>query len=532
MTRLKACRCLIERAAHIARAAAGPLAAVCALTLSEGVAAQSDPGSASPSRELADPLAPPVAPPAPGARLLSAPPRADITLDGDIAEWPQNVTVAADSSHLYFRVTVASEAGPIQAMRRPLLARFDLDGSSASGARYARPPVASDLGIDMEIVFSPRDEQAHRGFGVAVSAVGPGGELRPIGSHEIDLRFAPSYASQWYEGRISLAALIDAGLPRPHGAGVGRLIFVLGDGDGGVAGRAPPATFQWPRQVRQPDRAEIHTLAKAPGDVRIMSWNVAHDGPVRDAAAFARIIRSLAPDILLLQEWDDATPVQIRNWFAAHVVDDDRWSVVASAGRGAVIVARTEVAPLTPARIQPDPDGYPVRFSSALAATEAGPIALGSIHLRCCGYAGSEEDRARMTEAVAINKAMRAALGQTPARAVVLGGDLNLVGTFPPLEALAVGLDTDGSALEVAGAFAAGDHTQATWSSRGSIFTPARLDYVLYSGASAAVSRTFVLDTRLLSVTTLDRLGLSRDDAHASDHRPVIVDLRIDDDAK
>src|SRR5690606_4005919 len=157
------------------------------------------------------------------------------------------------------------------AMRRPLLARFDLDGSSATGARYSRPAVARDLGVDLEIVFSPRDEQAHRGFGVAVSAVDTGGELRPIRAATIDLRFAPSYAAQWYEGRISLAALVDAGRPRPQGGGVGRLVFVLGDGDGGVAGQAPPATFQWPRQVRRPDRAEVHTLAKAAGDIRIMS---------------------------------------------------------------------------------------------------------------------------------------------------------------------------------------------------------------------------------------------------------------------
>src|SRR5690606_595321 len=154
-------------------------------------------------------------------------------------------------------------------------------------------------------------------------------------------------------------------------------------------------------------------------------------------------------------------------------------------------------------------------------------VLVGSAHLTCCGYAGSDEDRARLLEAMAINDAVEAAAAETRPAAVVIGGDLNLVGTRTPLDALADGLDVDGSPLEAAEAFALGDAAQATWSSPGSIFTPSRLDYILYSAAGVEVVQSFVLDTRLLSEGTLEALGLAPDDAHASDHRPVFVDLRL-----
>jgi endonuclease/exonuclease/phosphatase family metal-dependent hydrolase len=450
--------------------------------------------------------------------------RAGIVLDGDIAEWPTNLNVVADSVYLYFRVKIEGENDTLQAMRRPLLARFDLDGNPDTGARYARPASASDMGVDLEIVFSPRDERAERGFGVAASAVGADGSLRPIPTADLDLRFAPSYASEWYEARLALAALTDAKLPGRPGD-LGRQVFVLGDGAGGVAGASEPARFRWPSAVRRPGRVDVEPPAKAPGAIRIMTWNVA--GAAADnPEPFARIIGALAPDILLLQEWD-SSPAEIGAWLAAHVIDDGAWSVVRSAGPGVAVVSRSEVRQALPARLELPESGRPIRFASAVVETLAGPVLVGSAHLTCCGYAGSEEDRARLLEAMAINDAVRVAVAEAQPAAVVIGGDLNLVGTRTPLDALADGLDVDGSSLETVNAFALGDQVHATWSSPGSIFTPGRLDYVLYSGAGAEVEQAFVLDTRLLGEGALEALGLHADDAHASDHRPVLVDLRL-----
>lgn len=450
--------------------------------------------------------------------------RAGIVLDGDIAEWPTNLNVVADSAHLYFRVKIEGETDALQAMRRPLLARFDLDGDSGTGARYSAPASASDMGVDLEIVFSPRDERSQRGAGVAANAVGADGSLRPIPTADLDLRFAPSYASEWYEARLTLSALADAGFPGRAG-NLGRQIFVLGDGEGGVAGASDPARFRWPSALRPVPKSGDEPPAKPTGAIRIMTWNVAGAAP-DNPEPFARIIGALAPDILLLQEWD-ASPAEIGAWLAAHVIDDGAWSVVRSAGRGAAVVTRGEVLRPLPGRLEVAGRDTPVRFAGAVVATAAGPVLAGSAHFTCCGYAGSDEDRLRLLEAMAINEAVDAALADEQPAAVVIGGDLNLVGTRTPMDALADGLDVDGSPLEAAEAFAIGDQVQATWSSPGSIFTPGRLDYILYSGAGAAAEQAFVFDTRLLSEGVLAALGLAPDDAHASDHRPVIVDLRL-----
>ena len=65
-----------------------------------------------------------------------------------------------------------------------------------------------------------------------------------------------------------------------------------------------------------------------------------------------------------------------------------------------------------------------------------------------------------------------------------------------------------------------------TWLDDPSGFPPGRLDYVTYSDSSAEVVNAFVLDTRLLSIQSLARVGLDSADSAGSDHLPVVVDIR------
>jgi hypothetical protein len=48
----------------------------------------------------------------------------------------------------------------------------------------------------------------------------------------------------------------------------------------------------------------------------------------------------------------------------------------------------------------------------------------------------------------------------------------------------------------------------------------------VYSDANADAVTTVVLDTARLSDASLARLGLDRADSQASDHLPIIVDIR------
>jgi endonuclease/exonuclease/phosphatase family metal-dependent hydrolase len=107
----------------------------------------------------------------------------------------------------------------------------------------------------------------------------------------------------------------------------------------------------------------------------------------------------------------------------------------------------------------------------------------------------------------------------------LIAGDFNLVGTRTPLDAMRAGLDADGSELAVAQTDVLGDHALYTWSDHKTEFPDGRLDYLIYSDASADAANAFVLDTRRLSDRTLAKLGLDRTDTGASDHLPVVVDL-------
>jgi len=167
-----------------------------------------------------------------------------------------------------------------------------------------------------------------------------------------------------------------------------------------------------------------------------------------------------------------------------------------------------------------------VRFVGAIITTPAGDIAAGSMHLKCCGTAGSSEDIKRISQAGTINSAMQTALGGGTPKVRVFGGDLNLVGSRTPLETLCSGLDADSSALVPAMPIVLGDTSTMTWLDDPSGFPPGRLDYVTYSDSSAEVVNAFVLDTRLLSIQSLARVGLDSADSAGSDHLPVVVDIR------
>src|SRR5207248_2624641 len=111
----------------------------------------------------------------------------------------------------------------------------------------------------------------------------------------------------------------------------------------------------------------------------------------------------------------------------------------------------------------------------------------------------SGEDLTRMAEARAINASFMSAGGAMDHGAMrILAGDLNLVGSRPPLDLLRQGLDVDGSDLTVARPMVLGDTTLLTWRDPPTGYAPGRLDYVTYSKSNAQVLNAFVLDTSRL----------------------------------
>ncbi len=455
-----------------------------------------------------------------------------ITLDGDVSEWPADIAAVADAHWLYLRFKLDGTTRTLQGMDAPVAIHIDADGNPKTGRTIEEPAIEGGLGADIEIIFSPREVDAPRvGSGVMLRIHTPDGTARVVPHERLGFSFTPTHAAEWYEARIARSAAEELGL-NTQGLGTsGRIagVVVMRDGQGEISGWADPFEVAAPSAspMQRPD-ARVPTKPK--DALRVLTYNVEHSSPVKNPDPFARIIRVLDPDVLLFQEWVEGDAEALKAWLTAHVDDATDWHVLKGSAWGVAVASKHPLSPLTPMDA-PNPVNAQnaLRFVGGLAQTPLGPLAVGSTHLKCCGTKDSKEDRQRAAEATAVADLLAKALSQTPgseAWGVVIGGDLNLVGSRPPIEAIAAGADLDGSPLAIANPMRLGDQAMYTWYDPGNAYTPGRLDFLLYSDAVAEAINSFVLDTSALSEAALARLGLDATDTAASDHLPVVLDVR------
>jgi len=152
-------------------------------------------------------------------------------------------------------------------------------------------------------------------------------------------------------------------------------------------------------------------------------------------------------------------------------------------------------------------------------------VQVGSMHLKSRGAKDSIEDRRRMAEARAINAAFTRDATAAAAQRRIMSGDLNLVGSRPPLDILRAGVDADGSDLTPAAAMVHGDLAYYTWKDDKTAFSPGRLDWIVYSDSNLKEHASFVLDASRLDQSVLTALGIERGDTATADHLPVVIDL-------
>lgn len=449
-------------------------------------------------------------------------------LDGAVVEWPSRVVARGDDRWLHFRFSLGSDLRTIQANDETVALLVDADADAGTGWR--RSGRAFDaLGADLEVQFSPLGSSGPR-RGVAAFKLNASGARAPIALQDIDLTFSPTYASRWYEGRLSrdlAQGLVTRGMSTE---GAARGIFALYDGSGRVVGYSEPFELEFPRRASGRALADLPIPARPTEGVRIVTWNTWRkftDTP----EAFAPILEALDPDVVLFQEYT-GTQESLRVALDQHVANRPSpasWSVVMNERGDVAIASRLPLTPAGPSIIEISLEGRrtPVRVVCASAQSVLGPIFLASMHLKCCGSVGSEEDQRRMAEARAINDALRQlSRAELPEGGVrVLGGDINLVGGRPPIDLLRADLDADASDLETVEATVLGDPGIYTWRDWSSGFSPGRLDWLVYSDSNVSVARSFVLDTRRLTDGVLSRAGLARDSSDVSDHLPVVVDL-------
>ncbi|MEM7754257.1 MAG: endonuclease/exonuclease/phosphatase family protein [Planctomycetota bacterium] len=499
--------------------------------------------------------------------------RGAFVLDGEVSEWRDSAVATADDRYVYLRFQMEGDPVTLQNNAETTRIAIDADNNPETGLLLRGPDGVGTLGIDLDVRLSPhidtiaaesanriRGRASERGEpaprltgGVSATRYSADGSPRVVSHADIDFALAPTYApaseTDWVEARIGRlsSALLGSGL---DAEGAAKSIVLLEDADRTIVGYADPVEIALPRAARDLGLAAQRVPAQQPGTIRVLSFNVLFAKPAREPEAFARVITSLAPDVILFQEFGGLDGDALADWLDEHVgplegkpmpqTDGTEsgggfWHAVANSEQGVAVASAHPIArPFADPVTLEGPDGAErtARAVSALLDTPFGDVLATSVHLKCCGAAGSREDQIRMLEADAINAAVRDIAQQTAAitgrwpAVRVIGGDINLVGTRPPLDALADGLDADGTDLTIAEVPVLGDRAFYTWSDPNSAFSPGRLDWILYSDESVRLDEAFVLDLGRLTRESVAAAGLVPSDTAASDHLPVVVDLR------
>ena len=458
------------------------------------------------------------------------------------------VSLASDPSSFWIALHFANEV-TIQGLDRPLRLYLDIDHPSVGAAAGPLP------GADLVVIFSPSpfdrgDAKAEagntkpgQGVGVVVRRLNERGELgESVPSESIGLGMAPTHASRTFEIRLDRNDRQFAQLT----ASV-RAVAMIPDELGRIQTAEevePTRALLVPRAKAEPPKAAAESIARAPGAaLRVMSWNAERGALFKDPATFGAMLAAIRPDVVLWQELGATKTEELVAWMNANGGGSgEPWQAVLSGGD-----LRTAVVARRPLTVAPFLDGLKrttdrgqrdVRVAGALLDPDgdgpAGSILFASLHLKCCGRVGSDEDETRMSEAKAIREAIAAAKSKlaetgTQLAGVVVGGDFNLVGTRTVLDATGAGLDGDGSALDPVAAYQLDGRSNATWRSAGDEFLPGRLDWILLSGRSLATLRSFVFDGSDLSAEAAGTLGLPpKALAEPSDHLPVVVDIAVE----
>lgn len=442
-----------------------------------------------------------------------------ITLDSSIDDWPAGEVAVGDEYYLYVRFSPGASITP-QSNDESVVISLDTDDSKLTGLD----------GTDLEISFSPPRDDGRPGNGTRVVAFSPDGERLTIAPALLDISISPSHASEWFELRIARQMTSDGILPVNGLLGSGKIRgrLAMYNNAGKRVAEAPEFSAVLPQAAPNVKLVRTSLPSKSLGSVRIVSYNVLNAAPLDNPEPFSRMLRALDPDIVLVQEWYDTPADEMGAWFNRHLPISGRWRAVTGEGRGVAVISRLDLAPIGPPGlvIQPEGEDRTVRVMPAIAETPIGTMAVASVHLKCCGSLDSREDRLRIAESEAIATLIESETRDIGPHVRVVAGDFNLVGGKEPLYSMASSLDVDNTSASVAEPFVLGDNAMYTWTSPTSRFLPSRLDYAVYSDASAVLERSFVFDPARLSDESLKALNLNRIDAMASDHRPLVVDLR------
>jgi endonuclease/exonuclease/phosphatase family metal-dependent hydrolase len=472
---------------------------------------------------------------------------APIVIDGDFADWQsapvlssndhvpeakyldlREVRGTADGARLHL-MFVLGEVTNLQMMNGTLRLVLDGDGASATGEE-----ISGLVGADMLLDFSfPNGSGSRQGIMLRMA-----GDTSYRTSYDVHLEYAPTHASDRFEIRLRR---------EPGGALAGRRVggrLAAIDVNNQEVDALGPFALNLPQAEARSAPVARDVLVRSPRtDLRIVTWNVGSRTPLLSPDPFRRMMSAAAPDVILL---DELAPAIDAAALRALLPESGAWEIVLGTGGGR---QRTAVASRLPLESAPslqhaaypdsladlvglpmvrqmeqdlrtaERDGIPT--TGAIVTERGKRILLVPLDFMCCGALGGAEDRARIMTADAVQKAVREAIRALDLDGVIVGGDLNLVGSRLPLDVLLRGLDPAGGDLEPVAAVTPDRESVSTWRSPGP-FPPGRLDWILFSPSSLELVGAFVFNG-----AALEGAGLDPNDAAVTDHLPVVADLRV-----
>src|SRR5690606_18840395 len=186
-----------------------------------------------------------------------------------------------------------------------------------------------------------------------ITAISPDGERITLAPALLDISVSPSHASDWFEMRIARRTTLKNLLPSEglfsSGRIAGRLSMFAASGK--RVAEAPLFETVLPPASPNAKRVRASIPTKPLGTVRIVSHNVLNGSPLQKPEPFARLLRALDPDIVVVQEWYDTPAEEMASWFNEHLAINGRWRAVTSEGRGVAVISRLDIAPIGPSAL-------------------------------------------------------------------------------------------------------------------------------------------------------------------------------------
>jgi endonuclease/exonuclease/phosphatase family metal-dependent hydrolase len=496
-----------------------------------------------------------------------------IVIDGQLGDWSgipaivtdqpqqapgfQAIYMSHDADSIFIRLDLNAAINYQSLLESTLTFYFDADGNRDTGSSGGPLP-----GAEIAIELSPLSTQSpgRPRQGARVLVFPDQSDSPEIESgYYVGLMGAPAYSAREFEFRIARGTHSGSGSALFTGDHLrGKLVHAVSAEQ--VLQQSPEFVYQLsassPPATLTAQQIETLLSANEAETIRVLSWNIADHNFQRSFDAYGRILATVKPDVLLLDEApQDITEENVRKLLVAMdpATKASSWQIHIGVGGGR---QRGVIASHLPVEVLPeyDPLHYPqevveyVRNNGTTSMLrdladmhqEAMPvlgarldwagreILLVTMDFQCCGYDGSPEDGFRSRQAKLVRQALGNAINRSGIPdAVILAGDLNLVGSNRPLDTLLDKGDLDGRDLLSVDPLQLNQATTATYGFKG-LFSPGQLDFMIFSNSSLELVRSFVLDSRELPESLATRLGVNpNDSAQSSDHMPIVADFRI-----